>query len=135
MDKDIRWKQRFDNFNRAVLYMSKALDAYQKDQKNDLYKLALIGSFQFSFELAWKCLKDFLNYSGVHVSLPRDVIKQAFHHQLIQDGQLWIDMLDDRNLIAHVYDEKKADAAVLRIGEDYFRGICQVHAFLKSKMD
>jgi nucleotidyltransferase substrate binding protein (TIGR01987 family) len=108
---DIRWKQRFENFNSALQFLGKSLEATQKEPKNELYRIALIGSFQFCFELGWKTLKDYLSYSGISVSLPREVIKQAFHHQLIANGELWMDMLEDRNLMAHVYDEKKAELA------------------------
>lgn len=131
---DIRWKQRFDNFNRAILFLGRSLEAVKKDPKDELYRLALIGSFQFCFELGWKTLKDYLSYAGVSVSLPRDVIKQAFHHQLIENGQLWMDMLDDRNLMAHVYDEKKAELAAARIRLEYHKALLQIHAFLKTKL-
>ncbi len=132
--EDIRWKQRFDHLNRAVERFKEALQAIKKEPNNKLYKIALIGSFQFCFELSWKTLKDYLAYSGSSASLPRDVIKQAFHFQLIDDGQVWIEMLEDRNLMAYVYDEKKAEQASSSIQMKYYDAILKVHNFLKGKL-
>jgi len=79
-------------------------------------------------------MKDYLVYNGVEVSLPREVIKQAFHHQLTKDGQAWIDMLEDRNLMAHVCQEQAALAAGKSIRERYAPAIELVyHDFLKKR--
>ncbi len=117
--QDIRWKQRFDNLTRAFARLREAMAAIAQEPKNHLYQIALIGAFQFTFELSWKTMKDYLVYSGVDVSLPREVIKQAFHHQLIHEGQVWIDMLEDRNLMAHVYQEFAAVEAGKNILQHY----------------
>ena len=79
-------------------------------------------------------MKDYLVYNGVEVSLPREVIKQAFHHNLIQDGQVWIDMLEERHLMAHVYQEKVALEAVKSIRERYARAIQQIYNDLLKKL-
>ena len=133
MKEDIRWQQRFENLDKALSRLHEALGGINQDPKNHLYQIALIGAFQFTFELSWKTMKDYLVYSGVQVSLPRDVIKQAFHHQLIQDGQVWIDMLEDRNIMAHVYQEEAALAAGKNICERYIFAIEKVHHDLKKK--
>lgn len=134
MEQDIRWQQRFENLGRAVGRLREALDGTSKEPKNHLYQIALIGAFQFTFELSWKTMKDYLVYNGVEVSLPREVIKQAFHHQLIKDGQTWIDMLEDRNLMAHVYQEQAALAAGKSIRERYAPAIELVyHDFLLKR--
>lgn len=133
MDEDIRWKQRFENLSKALSRLREALDGTAREPKNHLYQIALIGTFQFTFELSWKTMKDYLIYSGVEVSLPRDVLKQAFHHQLIQEGQVWIDMLEDRNLMAHVYQEQAALAAGKSIRERYAPAIEKVHNDLLKK--
>ena len=77
--------------------------------------------------------KDYLKYNGVEVSLPRDVIKQGFHHKIIQDGQTWIEMLEDRNLMAYVYREETAQAVMTNIQKKYIAAIDQVFHFLKEK--
>lgn len=133
MNQDIRWKQRFENFDRAT----KKLTAFAKEEKihkTDIHQVALIGAFEFAFELGWKTLKDYLKFSGVPVSLPREIIKQSFHYHLIEDGHMWIDMLEDRNMLSHVYDEEKAISAISSIQHRYIPAILQVHALLKEKL-
>ncbi len=117
MNEDIRWHQRFENLEKTLHCFREALKGTAHEPNNYLYQIALIGTFQFTFELCCKTMKDYLVYNGVQVSLPRDVIKQAFHHQFIKDGQVWIDMLEDRNLMAHAYLEQAALAAGKSIRE------------------
>lgn len=134
MNQDIRWKQRFENFDRAI----KKLISFANEEakcSTDIHQVALIGAFEFTFELGWKTLKDYLKFSGIDVSLPRDIIKQSFHHNLIEDGQIWINMLEDRNILAHVYDEEKAQSAIASIQNHYIKAINQVHSLLKDKRD
>lgn len=133
MDEDIRWQQRFENLSKALHRLREALNGTAQEPNNHLYQIALIGAFQFTFELSWKTLKDYLVYNGVQVSLPRDVIKQAFHHQVVRDGQVWIDMLEDRNLMAHVYQEEAALTAGKSIRERYAPAIEQIYKDLLKK--
>lgn len=135
MSEDVRWKQRFENFDKAFLRLDEALKVTAAYPQDRLYAIALVGAFQFTFELAWKTLKDYLQYAGVDTSLPRDVIKQAFHYQIISDGQLWIDMLADRNIMAHVYQENKALVVINNIRDKYAQGIKQVHDWLETKLE
>ncbi len=75
-----------------------------------MYQMALVQFFEFTFELGWKTLKDFLSHSVIKkISLPRDVIKQGSHHNIIADGQMWIEMVQDGNLMAHTYSEENGD--------------------------
>lgn len=134
MTEDIRWKQRIENFGMALSRFKEALVGIELEPLNHLYQIALIGAFQFTFELSWKTIKDFLSYNGIEVSLPREVIKQAFHHQIIQNGQIWIDMLEDRNLMAHVYQEKAAIEASKNIREAYASEIEQLYNYLFKKL-
>jgi len=107
MRSDIRWKQRFENFERAFGLLREAF-AQSPAEMSDLEKEGAIQRFEYTFELAWKTLKDYLIYSGVVFDqiTPRSVIKQAFAAKIIQDGQTWIDMLDQRNLMSHTYDDE-----------------------------
>jgi len=135
-DEDIRWKQRFQNFEKARKKFHNALKAYQESPGNELYQMALVQTFEFTYELGWKTVKDFLQYEGVKkVSLPREAIKEGFHHQIIEDGQSWIEMLEDRNLMAHTYDEEKASKALNHITEHYVKSIDQVYEYFRKKLD
>ena len=131
---DIHGQHRFENFGKALLCLKEAVNASTKEPENYLYTIALACTYQFTFQLGWRVLQDCLRYSGVDASLPRDVIKQAFHHGIIKDGEGCITMLADRNLMAHVYDEKKALAAAENIRKHYAGALVQAHLVLKRKL-
>ena len=99
MQEDIRWKQRFDNFDRAFTLLRTALQSCALDDFSDLEQEGIIQRFEYSFELAWKTMKDYLENSGVALSpvTPRAVIKEAFAAKMIDDGDGWIAMMLDRN--------------------------------------
>jgi len=130
MDKQIRWQQRFRNLESAFLFLEEGV---QKKTLDRLQEGGVIQAFEFTFELSWKTLKDFLNSEGLPVNLPRDVIKSAFQIQIIQNGHLWIEMLDKRNELSHTYDQKKATEAVQLIREHYYPGLKQVYEELKKR--
>lgn len=132
---DIRFKQRFQNLQQAYARLLEASIAVHKDPDNDLFSMALIKAFEMTFELSWKTMKDYLKYNGIEVSMPREVIKQAFMAQIIEDGQLWIDMLEDRNLMAHTYDNSRAQKAVMHIQQRYRSGVEKLMIFFKSKVN
>ena len=131
---DIRWKQRFDNLQRAYRRLRWALEIHQQDPSDELIRMAVIKAYEFTFELSWKTLKDFLAYNGIDAKLPREVLKQAFATGLVSDGQLWIDMLEERNLMAHTYDDTRARIAVDQIQERYLGGLQQLHDMLTTKL-
>lgn len=132
---DIRWQQRFDNLQRAHRRLLWALEIQEQDPENDLIRMAVIKAYEFTFELSWKTLKDFLAYNGIDAKLPRDVLKQAFATGLLSDGQLWIDMLEERNLMAHTYDDARARQAVRLIQERYLAGLQQLHDLFSAKLE
>ena len=133
-NQDIRWKQRFENLHSAFQRLQKAIKVHQQMPENDLIKMALVKAFEMTFELSWKTMKDFLNYNGINVKLPREIIKQAFANDVITDGQLWIDMLEDRNLMSHTYDEERAQLAISHICESYITGLTQLQQYLQERL-
>lgn len=130
----LRWKQRFENFERALALLEEASRRPPKSL-SDLEKEGLIQRFEYTFELAWKTLKDYLEYSGVSLAegTPRSVIKEAFAARIVEDGQLWIDMLDHRNLMSHAYDKERFEAAVTAIRDRYVRELAALHVLLRFK--
>lgn len=118
-DPKLRWRQRLESLQRALGQLQLALDALAADPGNEVIGMAVIKAYEFSFELSWKTLKDLLNHEGLDVQLPREVLRQAFATRLLQDGQLWIDMLEQRNLMAHTYDIRRARIALALITEVY----------------
>jgi nucleotidyltransferase substrate binding protein (TIGR01987 family) len=133
MNRDIRWKQRFENYEKALLLLREALA--DVESLSELEKQGAIQRFEFTFELAWKTLRDYLEYSGVVLDqvVPSSVIKQAFAAKVISDGQLWIDMLRCRNLMSHTYDEAVFDQAVRDVAGRYLSAFDELHGFLKGK--
>ena len=104
-NKDVRWKQRFQNYEKALNYLSEALEIKNPDI---FQKAGAIQFFEMSYELAWNTLKDYLEDQGfVEVKYPRAAIKKAFELGIIDDGHSWMELLLDRNLTAHAYDEEK----------------------------
>ena len=133
MDRDIRWKQRFENYEKALLLLREALA--DVESLSELEKQGAIHRFKFTFELAWKTLKDYLEYNGVVLDqvVPSNVIKQAFAAKIIRDGQLWVDMLDCRNSLSHTYDEAVVDKAVREMADRFLAGLQELHDFLKPR--
>ena len=99
--QDIRWKQRFENLQSAYQLLQEAQNENKLTPDSKLIRVALIKAFEMTFELSWKTMKDYLAFNGIDVKFPRDIIKQAFTNDMITNGQLWIDMLEERNLITH----------------------------------
>jgi nucleotidyltransferase substrate binding protein (TIGR01987 family) len=129
MRKDIRWKQRFYNFEKAYLFLKKATELPALDE---LQAAGLIQSFEFTFELSWKTLKDYLEEMGISLKFPREVIKQAFQSDLIENGELWLEMLEKRNELTHTYNEAQTKKAVAKIRKQYFPALHQVYETLKN---
>lgn len=121
--QDIRWKQRFRNFEKALKRLEEAVT---KTNLNDLEKAGVIQIYEFTFELAWKTLKDYLEEKEVLVKFPKDIVKEAFKYEIIDDGDLWMDMLEKRNLMAHTYNETIAELAYKLVVENYFSALKQV---------
>lgn len=130
--KEIRWKQRFANFQKAYKQLSEAVII--EAQLSDLEKEGLIQRFEYTFELAWKTLKDYLESKGVEARYPRDVIKESFRNDLIDDGELWLEMLDKRNILAHAYDEEVFKAVVDDIVRQYYDQLTFVFELLKKNV-
>ncbi len=103
--KTIRWQQRFQNLDKASSQLARGLAI---KQPSEIEQQGIIQSFEFTFELSWKTLKDYLEAQGVICQFPREVIKKSFQYQIIPNGEIWLDMLGKRNLLAHTYDENLA---------------------------
>ncbi len=118
---DIRWKQRFDNFNRALHQLTLAVELSQQREFTDLEKQGVIQGFEFVHELAWNVLKDFLEFEGIQgIVGSRGAVREAFKRGLIEDGELWMDMIDKRNLTSHTYNAGLAQELVTVIVSGYY---------------
>lgn len=114
---DIRWKQRHQNFAKALARLESAIALEHPDV---FQKAGLIQFFEMSFELAWNCVKDVLESQGHQDVLgPRAALKKGFEGGLVGDGHGWLEALEGRNLTAHTFDEARADALVQQIRQRY----------------
>ena len=131
MNPDTRWKQRFQNFEKGFLLLCEALEN-GPGSLNKLEQEGVIQRFEYTFELAWKSMKDYLEENGVVIApvTPRKVVKDAFAAKLIEDGQIWIDMLDHRNLLSRTYDFSVFEKAVEDIAARYLPAMASLHGFL-----
>lgn len=118
--KDIRWKQRFQNYAKAFNRLRAAIETVKKDPDNELLQCGLIHTYEFSIELAWKTLKDFLEEEGFMVQSPKSVVRQAYQSAYIDNVDDWIKALNDRNLTVHTYDDALAAEVLKDINERYF---------------
>ena len=117
-DKDIRWKQRFVNFNKVFSQFEKFLE---KEELNELENQGLIKAFEYTFELAWKTLQDLLKEKGYkEIHGPKPTIQQSFQDGYIKNGKDWMKMLEGRNLTSHSYNEDTANEILDEIRETYF---------------
>jgi nucleotidyltransferase substrate binding protein (TIGR01987 family) len=129
MDIDIRWKQRFSNFKKAITQLTEFVE---KPELNKFELQGFIKCFEYTFELSWKTMKDYLEEQGFDVKSPRSTIQTAFQTQLIKDGHTWIDALEKRNLMAHTYDENLAKEAEMLIREKYYPMLKDTYSTLEG---
>lgn len=115
---DIRWIQRFANFQKAFGQLAKFIE---KENLSELEEQGLIKAFEYTFELAWTTLKDFLEYRGqTGIYGSRDSIRKAFQVDLIENGERWMDMLISRNRTSHTYNRETAEEICRAIKNEYF---------------
>lgn len=120
--EDIRWIQRFNNYKNALHQLEEAMFLMDQRGLTRLEKQGTIQAFEFTHELAWKTLKDFLQSRGYQELFgSKDVTREAFKLELIEDGQSWMDMIKSRNLTSHTYDESTADEILEVIKNVYFK--------------
>ncbi|MGE0018698.1 MAG: nucleotidyltransferase substrate binding protein [Draconibacterium sp.] len=130
-EKTVRWKQRFQNFEKAFFQLKEAVERF--DELTDLEKEGMIQRFEFTFELSWKTLKDFLESQNVEAKFPRDVIKEAFHYEIIENGEVWLEMLEIRNLMSHTYDEETFKRTANEIFNRFYTEISRLYQYLNEK--
>lgn len=131
-DPTPRWRQRFENFERALGRLTDGVERVRLTPEDDLLQAGVIQHFEFTWELAWKVLADYLAASDVPLAAatPREVVREAFKAGLIEDGQLWMTMNKDRNRSSHIY----SGAMILEIGERIAADYQPLLQALRSKL-
>ena len=115
-NQDVRWQQRFQNYRQALTRLTAAVGLSRQRGLSDLEKQGLIQAFEFTHEMAWNVLKDYLEGQGVSGLIgSKDATRQAFKNGLLEDGEAWMDMIKARNLTSHTYQNKIAEDIVTDI--------------------
>ncbi|WP_440615520.1 HI0074 family nucleotidyltransferase substrate-binding subunit [Cysteiniphilum sp. 6C5] len=130
----LRWKLRFENFSKAYHVLQRRVTEYQQHQDSEAYQMALIQGFEIIIELSWKVLKDYLENEGFQeVSTPKTVIRQAYQSNIIDQGELWLEALQLRNLASHTYDETTTKIMLTFIVDKYLKLVTQLYQTLESQ--
>jgi nucleotidyltransferase substrate binding protein (TIGR01987 family) len=132
---DIRWQQRFANFQRALAQLEDADELGRSRALSRLEKQGFIQAFEFTYELGWNTLKDYLTFQGITDLIgSRDTTREAFKRNLIADGEGWMRMLADRNRTSHTYHEGTADEIVGHIRDGYVLLLRTLAEMLKTRV-
>jgi nucleotidyltransferase substrate binding protein (TIGR01987 family) len=134
-NQDIRWKQRFQNFSRAFVLLR---EAYEMDyiQMDMMHKEAYVQRFEFTFELAWKTLKDVMEFDGIVFEKisPRFIIRDAFQYKYIDNPEIWMKMVDDRNLMSHTYNFSTFENVLAEVRSKYFNELEKFYTSLLERL-
>lgn len=133
MVQDVRWQQRFSNYRKALERLE---DFIQPPALNEREKQGLIKAFEYTYELAWNTLRDLLRSQG-NASLlgARDSLREAFRLGLIEEGETWMLMIQDRNLTSHTYNRSTADAIASQIVARYLPCFQQLRSTLQQRLE
>lgn len=133
--RDTRWEQRLENLEKAAALLAEAVKDREHRSLSALEKEGVVQRFEYTFELAWKTLKDYLEHQGLQLveQSPRAVIKAAFAAGVLSDGQAWIDMLAHRNPMSHTYDHARFEEAVQAIAANYQANIEAAVDYLRAR--
>ena len=137
--KDIRWEQRFSNYNKSLKKLSEAIDYVKKNPKekllDEILKEGIIKRFEYTHELAWNLMKDFLSDIGdVKLYGSKDATREAFKAELIKDGDVWMEMIKSRNKTSHTYNEGTAQEIYFKILHEYHAAFLKFQAIMDAKI-
>ena len=125
-NKDIRWKQRFSNFSKALSQLEKFIE--KGEDLNDMEEQGMIKAFEYNFELSWNLIKDYYEYQGeAEIQGSRDAFRLAFKRGLIEDGEAWMKMVESRIKTVHTYNEETANEIAADIKYVYFDLFKELH--------
>jgi len=147
-EQEIRWQQRFSNYNKALAKLDQAVNRIKKayyredrfdralfnEEEDDLIKEGLIQRFEYTHELAWNVMKDFLTERGTTPLYgSKDATRAAFSTGLITEGQVWMDMIFSRNQTSHTYNEATADEIFRAILEQFHPAFLDFQRLMETK--
>lgn len=133
------WKNKFTNLQKSYEVLCHHATLFNANKDNvefyQIMRAGLIHVYEHTLELSWKTLKDYLSSQGFNdVKTPKQVIRTAFNAGIIKDGELWIEAIDDRNIVAHEYDEQKADILCSEIIDKYLLLLKALYLYLQQEL-
>ena len=129
---DIRWKQRFVNYVKALNQLRDNVSLLRSRPLSDIEKQGLIKSFEFTHELSWNVIKDFFSYQGNNSIMgSRDASREAFEKGLVEDGHTWMRMIESRNDTVHSYNIEIADRIIELIDSEYLGAFEQLEVKMR----
>jgi len=137
MTKDIRWIQRFDNFQNSIKQLDRAVALMAERDLSELECQGVIQAFEYNYELAWNVIKDFYQHQGGEVNIQgsRDAFRTAFKRGLIDDGQVWMAMIKSRTLTVHTYNEELMQRILGDIIQLYYPAMTALKETLLKKLN
>lgn len=128
MTQDIRWHQRLANFSLALAELTQAVQLSAQRSLTKLEEQGLIQAFEYNYELAWNCIKDFYEYQGEsEIQGSRDAVRLAFKRGLIEKGELWMVMIKSRALTVHTYNKDVAAGVSKQIIQIFYPEFLKLH--------
>ena len=126
--------QKIENYHHAMAQLEEAVAVYSRDRGDSLYRDGLIQRFEFTVELAWKSLKEYLEDQGTVLSItsPRAVLKDAYAAGVIMDADVWDEIIRSRNVTSHVYEEKTAIEVADRVCNTYLPVLKKLDNFYRG---
>lgn len=129
---DIRWIQRFSNYRKALAQLQEFIVA---GELNRLEEQGLIKAFEYTYELAWQTLKDFLLHQGItDIVGSRDAFRAAFAQELVADGHVWMQMIESRNKTSHTYNESTAHEIAADVRNRFYPAFLALQAALTQRL-
>ncbi len=112
-----RKKFILDNFKSAVINLKEGVEAAEDELDID----GAIKRFELCYELSWKLIKEYLSDKGLIVNNPRDSFKAAYQNELIDNEEVWLKMIEDRNILVHTYNFEQSRETFSNIKEEYIK--------------
>ncbi len=134
MNNEIRWRQRFQNFSRAYALFAEIIES-DMEKLSDLEKEGFIQRFEYTFELAWKTLKDYLEDSGFEVKSPKETLRLAFQNEYISDGEVWMQALEARNRTSHTYNKEVLNETIVFLVESFYPTLRDMNLYFEKEVE
>ena len=134
MNNEIRWRQRFENFEKSFDLFCRRQKEYEENPKGEAYQMSFIQSYEILAELSWKMLKDYLENLGYDkLAAPKPIIRQAFQAEIIKEPELWMEALNKRNQTSHIYNPKILKDVLDFINKTFYKIVRDLYYELKNE--